>query len=106
MNTTNQEGHIQNTPLQNEAMYLRNEANSLLIFGQIEEAILKYTASLDFYKGDEHVWLNRARAYDKLGMITEAASDRKTAEALKAGRFIADPNTGEITFNGPNCGEA
>ena len=92
--------HLQrNTPLQNEAMYLKDEADTLNSQGYYQEAIIKYTASLGLYMGDQFAWINRAIAYDKLGMDKEAESDRKNAEALNNGQFTVCRQSGEVTFN-------
>lgn len=92
---------MENSPLQNEAMFLKNEANTLFTLGHYEEAIGKYTASINFYMGDKAAWLNRAATYEKLGMLEEAQSDRRNAQALIEGKFTVCKQSGEVTYNNP-----
>ena len=91
----------ENTPLQNEAMFLKNKADLLVTQGKHQEAIKKYTASINYYMGDIEAWICRANTYQLLGMIAESLSDQKTAEALREGKFNVCKQSGEVTFNNP-----
>ena len=104
--TSQEESHFSNpiydnTPLQNEAMFLKETGDLLVSQGKYQEAIGKYTASINYYMGDVEAWINRARTYQLLGMITEYLSDQKTVEALREGKFSVCKQSGEITFNNP-----
>jgi len=74
-----------------EAVELNNEAQRLLRHGKLEEARAAFDEAISLAPGRASVYLDRAKALERLGYISEAEADRRTAHALKAARESGRP---------------
>jgi tetratricopeptide (TPR) repeat protein len=79
---------MQETP--SEAVELSNEAQRLARHGKLEEARVAFDRAILRAPGRASVYLDRAEVLEKLGYVSEAKADRRTAralrDALKSGR--------------------
>ena len=73
-----------------EAVELSNEAQTLARHGKLEEARGAFDKAILRAPGRASVYLDRAEVLERLGYVSEAEADRRTAralrDALKSGR--------------------
>ena len=74
-----------------EAVELNNEAQTLARHGKLEEARAAFDKAILRAPGRASVYLDRAKVLERLGYISEAEADRRTAHALKAARESGRP---------------
>lgn len=66
-----------------EAVELSNEAQRLARHGKLEEARAAFDRAILRAPGRASVYLDRAKVLDRLGYVSEAETDRRTAHALR-----------------------
>jgi len=74
-----------------EAVELNNEAQTLARHGKLEEARAAFDKAILRAPGRASVYLDRAEVLERLGYVSEAEADRRTAHALKAARESGRP---------------
>lgn len=80
---------IQEIP--SEAVELNNEAQRLARHGKLEEARVAFDKAILRAPGRASVYLDRAEVLERLGYVSEAEADRRTARALRDARESGRP---------------
>ena len=74
-----------------EAVELNNEAQRLARHGKLEEARAAFDKAILRAPGRASVYLDRAEVLERLGYVSEAEADRRTARALRDARESGRP---------------